>query len=176
MAGENTVPERLINFRVYAENNDLLGIATVEMPEIAYMTDTVSGAGIAGEVESPIIGHIQSMSAKFSWRTVEKRAMMLAEQKAHLVEVRGSQQIHDASHGIYSSRPVRVTMKLVPKTVSLGSFEVGSTTDTETEFEVLYLKVYVNGEEMLEVDKYNYKFVVNGSDQLSGVRADLGLA
>lgn len=33
MEGSNKVPERLINYRVYNENNALLGIATVDLPE-----------------------------------------------------------------------------------------------------------------------------------------------
>ena len=43
-AGENKIPERLINFRVYNNGNDLLGVATVELPELEAMSDTVSGA------------------------------------------------------------------------------------------------------------------------------------
>lgn len=45
MEGSNKVPERLINYRVYNESNALLGIATVDLPEIQAMSDTVSGAG-----------------------------------------------------------------------------------------------------------------------------------
>ena len=33
-AGSNKIPERLIGFRVYNDNNDLLGIATVTLPMI----------------------------------------------------------------------------------------------------------------------------------------------
>ena len=66
-------------------------------------------------------------------------------------------------------------MRITPKTVSLGTFETGSTTDTEQEFEVLYLKVYVNGVAILEIDKYNYIAKFNGVDQLAQVRKDLGL-
>lgn len=50
MAGTNNVPERLIAFRVYGEGNDLLGTANVTLPTIEPMTDTVTGAGIAGEI------------------------------------------------------------------------------------------------------------------------------
>ena len=47
MATGNKVPERLINFRVYNDGNDLLGVANVDLPSIEAMSDTVSGAGIA---------------------------------------------------------------------------------------------------------------------------------
>ena len=175
MAGNNIVPERLIGFRVYSESGDLLGIATVDLPEIEAMSDTVSGAGIAGEVESPILGHFGSMTTTFTWRTIERKAMDLCKQTGHSVEVRGSQQLYNASTGEYSTASVRVSMRITPKTMSLGTFETGATTDTEQEFEVLYLKVYVNGLEVLEIDKYNYIAKFNGDDLLTRVRKDLGL-
>ncbi|MGN0885458.1 MAG: phage major tail tube protein [Candidatus Spyradenecus sp.] len=176
MAGANNVPERLINFRVYNAGNDLLGIATVDLPEIEAMSDTVSGAGIAGEVESPVLGHFSSMTTTFTWRTIELAAMVLNRQEAHVVEVRGSQQVYDAASGTYTSVPVRATMRVIPKTVSLGSFEPGSTTDTEQEFEVLYLKLFVNGIPVVEIDKYNFVANFGGKDALETVRKDLGLS
>ena len=173
--GSNQVPERLINFRVYNDSNDLLGIATVDLPEIEAMSDTVSGAGIAGEVESPVLGHFSSMTTTFTWRTIEAAAMALSQQKAHAVEVRGSQQVYDAANGEYSTVPVRVSMRIAPKTVTLGTFEPGATTDTEQEFEVTYLKVFVNNKALVEIDKYNYIAKFGDNDALAGVRADLGL-
>ena len=173
--GSNQVPERLINFRVYNASNDLLGIATVDLPEIEAMSDTVSGAGIAGEVESPVLGHYSSMTTTFTWRTIETAAMNLCKPKAHAVEVRGSQQVYDAASGSYESVPVRATMRITPKTVTLGTFEPGATTDTEQEFEVTYLKLFVNKKAVVEIDKYNYIAKFGDEDALAGVRADLGL-
>ena len=51
------VPEKLINFRVYEDGDDLVGVADVTLPTLDAMTETVKGAGIAGEVESPVMGH-----------------------------------------------------------------------------------------------------------------------
>ena len=174
--GQNQVPERLINFRVYNDSNDLLGIATVDLPEIEAMSDTVSGAGIAGEVESPILGHYSSMTTTFTWRTIEKAAMTLSAQKAHSVDVRGSQQVYDAANGVYSTRAIRASMRITPKTVSLGSLEPGATTDTEQEFEVLYFKLFVEGKAVIEIDKYNYVAKFGDEDVLASVRKDLGLS
>ena len=176
MANTNPIQEKLVNFRVYNDANDLLGVATVDLPELAAMTDTVSGAGIAGEVDSPVLGHFQSMSVTLHWRTIEAAAMSLAEQKAHHLEIRGSEQRYDAGSGLYSTVPVRLVVKGTPKTTSLGSFEPGSTTDTTTELEASYLKLVVAGKELVEVDKYNYIAKFNGSDALQSVRADLGLS
>ena len=90
--------------------------------------------------------------------------------------MRGSQQVYDAALGEYSSVPVRVSLRATPKSISLGSFEVGSTTDSETEFEVIYMKVLVNGKELIEIDKYNFIAKFDGEDKLASVRKDLGLA
>lgn len=173
--GQNKVPERLVNFRVYNNSNDLLGIATVDLPELSAMSETVSGAGIAGEVESPVLGHYSSMTTTFTWRTIEQAAMALSAQKAHEVEVRGSQQVYDAANGTYSTVPVRCTLRITPKNVVLGSFEPGATTDTEQEFEVLYIKLFINNKSVVEIDKYNYVAKFGDEDILSSVRSDLGL-
>lgn len=173
--GSNAVPERLINYRVYNGAKDLIGVASVDLPELAAMTDTVSGAGIAGEVDSPVLGHFQSMTVTLNWRTIEKSALALATQKAHSLELRGSQQVYDAANGMLTSVPVKVVLSVIPKTMSLGSFNVGSATDSSNEFEVLYMKVFVGGEEVVEIDKYNYVCKFNGEDALASVRSDLGI-
>lgn len=171
----NPVPERLINYRVYVSGNNQAGVATVDLPSIEAMTDTVSGAGIAGEVDSPVLGHFASMTTTITWRTITEYAMSLAAQKSHEIEFRGSQQVYDAANGTYSSVPIRVAIRAIPKSTGLGSLEVGSTTDSESEFEVTYMKIYVNNVERIEIDKYNFKYVVDGVDYLASVRSDLGL-
>lgn len=169
----NPIPEKLINFRVYLEGDNLIGVADVELPKLVAMSETVSGAGIAGEVESPVIGHYGSMTTTINFRTVNSDAGTLATPKAHLLDFRGSQQVYDA--GVYSTVPVRVTMKAIPKSVDLGKFKVGSPTETSDEFEVVYLKLYVSGKERVEIDKYNNIARFDGTDVLAGVRADLGI-
>ena len=171
----NPVPERLINYRVYVDGNNQAGVATVDLPDLEFMSDTVSGAGIAGEVDSPILGHLSSMTATINWRTITEYATALTAPKSHAIDFRGSQQIYDAASGEYKTVPVRVSVRAVPKRTGLGSLEVGSTTDSESEFEVTYIKVFIDGKEAIEVDKYNFKFVVNGVDYLSSVRSDLGM-
>lgn len=174
MAGNN-IPERLVNFRVYDEGRNLMGIATVDLPEIEAMSETTTGAGIAGEVETPTLGHYGSMTTTFSWRTIEKAAMVLSQARAHHVEIRGSQQIYDAALGLQKTVPVRVVMRIIPKTVTLGTFEPGATTDTEQEFEVTFLSVFVDNVSMVTIDKFNFIAIVGGVDALAGVRKDLGI-
>ncbi len=171
----NPVPEKLISYRVYLEGNDLLGVADVQLPDLEPLTETVKGAGIAGEVESPVLGHFGSMNLTLNWRTIEKSVAVLSQPKAHALDLRGSQQVHDAAAGQYKTVPVRVVVRAIPKKTGMGKLEVGATTDTSNEFEVTYLKIFINGRREVEIDKYNYICYIAGQDFLASIRADLGL-
>lgn len=175
MAGKNQVPERLINSRVYNDGNDLMGLANVELPEIAALVEEVAGIGISGKVESPTLGHFEAMSTKLSWNTITEKGLELCKQKSHSIEVRGSQQVYDAASGNYETVAVRVSMKVAPKTTTLGTFEPGATTGTEQEFSVTYLKVVVGGKTMVEIDPFNFVAKFGNEDALAQVRKDLGL-
>lgn len=169
------VPEKLINYRVYKDSTDYIGLADVTLPTLEAMTETVSGAGIAGEVDSPTLGHYGSMETVLNWRTLEKTNMGLAAPNGVQLDMRGAQQVYDSSAGKYVVRPVKVVVVGIPKNTELGKLEVGTTTDTANTLETTYLKVDIDGETVLEYDKYNYICNIAGTDYLADVREALGL-
>lgn len=171
----NPVPEKLINFRTYWEGEDMIGTADVELPSLEAMTESVSGAGIAGEVDSPTLGHFASMTTTINLRTIPTFTGRIAAQRSHQFDFRGSQQVYNASSGQYETIPVRCVMKATPKNIQLGSFNVGQMTDTSKEYEVTYIKLWVDGVVQVEIDKYNFIALIGGEDFLAGVRRDLGI-
>lgn len=78
-------PEQTIAYRVYHDGNDLIGVATLEMPEVKYMTETLSGSGVAGEIENPTIGITESLSVKFSFTSVETKIFHTLDWTASLL-------------------------------------------------------------------------------------------
>ncbi|UTW68684.1 phage major tail tube protein [Anaerobacillus sp. HL2] len=48
------------------EQNGLCGL-DVQLPSLEAMTETVKGAGIAGEVDSPVIGHFGSLGITLNY-------------------------------------------------------------------------------------------------------------
>ena len=56
----NIVPEKGINFAVYYNGEDLLGVAEGEFPNLEAMTSEVKGAGIAGVASTIVLGHSRS--------------------------------------------------------------------------------------------------------------------
>lgn len=175
MAQNNQIPERLVNFNVYNGNDVMLGVAEVELPALEAMTDTISGSGIMGEYESPVLGHFGSMTATFSFRTLTDAGKILLSQKSHELTIRGAQQTQNRATGSIDTQSVRIAMRAMPKNLELGTFAVGSTTDTSMEMEVTYIKIDVAGVTIVEIDKLNMKFEVNGVDLMRGVRDALGI-
>lgn len=170
------IPDKNIDFKVYdSDSNELYGIAEVTLPDFEAMAETLSGAGIAGEVETPVLGHFGSMTCSFSWRTITKEATKLAAQQAHQLDLRGACQMYESGEGLLQSYPVKLTVKAIPKKLGLGNLNVGKSSDSESEFELTYIKMLIDGEEVVELDKFNYIFRVHGVDYLESVRRDLGM-
>lgn len=171
----NPIPEKLISYRAYKDGVAFLGTADVQLPSIEYLTETLKGAGILGEVESPSLAQVASLVTTINFRAVTKEQAELMAPKAHALEFRGAQQVYDAGNGRYITQPVKVVMRAVPKKFDPGKFEVGAASDGSNEFEVNYLKIIIDNRTILEIDKFNYVFVINGIDYAREIRKALGM-
>lgn len=169
------IPEKLINFKAYNEANDLVGVSDIELPSMEYLTETMKGAGIAGEVDSPTLGHFSSMETKMTWRTLEKNLFSLAGGKGLKLDFRGAQQVYNPAKGEHKVVPVKVIVAGMPKSTELGKFEPGAVVGATTTLETTYLKIVVDGRTQVEIDKYNYIANVGGIDYLAEVRKALGV-
>ena len=169
------IPEKLVEFKVYSDSNDLLGVSDIELPTLEFMTETIKGAGIAGEVDSPTVGHFSSMEIKMTWRTLHRKLFKLAGNRTKVLDCRGAQQNIDRSTGEYKIDKVRVIIKGMPKKVGLGKFETASVVGSSTVLEAIYLKITVNDKTVVEIDKYNSIANIGGTDFLQEVRDALGI-
>lgn len=169
------MPEKLTNYAIYKEDVGLLGSADVTLPSLELMSDTISGAGIAGEIESPVPGHYKSMELTIKWKTVTSEIVSLAAPVGHKLTLRASIQSHDPGEGKKIQSPFKVLVVATPKKLALGKFEVGKAQDAETAFEVSYIKVWLDGEEKIEIDKFNFISKIDGVDSLAEVRKNIGM-
>ena len=175
LATTNPSPALLTNAKIYREGADQLGVATVEIPSFSFMNETISGFGIAGEIEMPVAGHFGSMTMKITWNTVNDDAASLLEPKAHHLDIRASVQEYDSGTGTFIQRPVKILVQAIPKSTGVGKLEPAKKMEGETELEITYLKLWINGQERIEFDKFNFIFSVNGEDKLAGVRENMGM-
>ena len=71
--------ESVINFAVYEDGVEYVGMAGVTLPNLSAIVQTLSGAGIAGNVEVPVLGHYDVMSLGLNFRTTTEQSVRLSE-------------------------------------------------------------------------------------------------
>jgi len=170
----NTIPSVLINAKVYNSGKVLLGQANCELGDFEFMTESLTGLGLAGELDMPVLGHFKSLTLKLKWNTVCQEAVELLAPKTHQLAIYASLQNWDADEGRFVPVPCRVNCLATPKKGGAGKFEVGKKMEPESEFELTYLKMSINGKEAVEIDKINFKCMIDGVDYLADVRSHLG--
>lgn len=168
----NQIPERLINFNIYSEGTrGIQGVADVELPSFEAMTDTLSGAGIAGEIDTATIGNFGSMTVTINFRTITKDMFSLASmRKAHNLTARGVIQVQDAATGETKVTPVVVSFKAKTKVFNPGTLEAGAAMGASFEGEIISIRIRLDGVEYIELDKLNYVYKVNGVDETKDIR------
>lgn len=168
---------QLINYEIFDGNGTrILGTATIGLPELKAKTTTISGAGISGEIDMPTTGFLESLTITLNWRSIHGDFADFSVQKAVDLLCYGAEELYDHSSGNLGVEQVKISLRGIPKNGTLGKFEPANTTDSKSEIEVIYLKIDVGGTTIVNFDKINYFYIVNGVDYLANVRAALNLS
>lgn len=173
MAGAKNVPEIINNFNVYNKGNALIGVSgSVTLPSFDAITETISGAGILGEYETSIVGNYSSISQEVPFRVLDKDIFSIMD-PTKLVDLtfRASQQSTVKSTGAIDYKGMRVVERGRFKNFDPGKLELGKQMDAKVTMELMYILIEVGGKTMLEYDKLNSVFTVNGVDLLKKVRS-----
>jgi P2 family phage contractile tail tube protein len=169
------IPERLVNFRCYGSDaSEFFGMTDVELPAFDAMTETISGAGIAGEYASPVLGHFGSQMVKLKFRTATAAALSLIAPVRQVFDIRGSIQLQDSQGGPLTTQALRVECSGQVKASTMGKLEPGKVMGGEVDMEIATIRISIDGESIIELDKFNMIFKINGFDYLRQTRVDLG--
>jgi P2 family phage contractile tail tube protein len=170
----NAIPEKVVNYNAYNEGQKLVGVTgEVTLPNLEAMSESISGAGIAGEFDSPTPGHFGSITMEIPFRVMYDQSFKLSIPRGQIITLRASQQAYDVSGGIIEHRGLKITLKVLPKGINLGTLGVGRPTETTNTLEVLYIKIEENRLILLELDKLNFIYIVDGFDVLGKVRQQI---
>lgn len=170
------IPEKLNDFRIFVSGSpDLKGVADLQLPSFDAMTETVSGAGIAGEYESPNFGHFQSMKFTINWRMITGELTVFLKPGAISIDCRLANQEYDQTAGNHVFKANRVFVKGAVTKNDLGKASKGSPYEGSSEIEVTYIKLERDGVTIVELDKINYIYKVNGIDYMANIRKALGM-
>lgn len=168
------VDETVINFAVYEEGTEFLGMAEVTLPEISNITNEVKGAGINGTFESVARGHLEAMTLTLNFRTLVKSAIKLLEPCNHQIDLRVAQQSTENTSGNTDVTRVKHVLIVRAKKLSPGKVAPASPADASGEYAATYWATWIDGEKVLEIDILNFIYYVNGKDWLEDVRKALG--
>ena len=166
--------ESVINFAVYEDGVEYVGMATATLPNLSAIVQTLSGAGIAGNVEVPVLGHYDVMSLTLNFRATTEQSVRLPEPRRHNIDLRVAQQIEDTVAGEVKVQSVKHVLVVVPKTDTGGSIAPAAPTNGSGEYSVRYWATYIDGAKVREVDPLNFICEVNGVDYLADVRKAIG--
>lgn len=171
----NSIPEKIINAKIYNADNELLGTGELTLPSFDYIKETFSGLGIAGEIESPTIGHFGSLSLGITWNTLSDQAIELLSTKGHQLNVYSSVQFADRGSNELLKKPLKLIANTRPKKLGFGKVSPGKKMDNDTELEATSIQLWIDGNELIHVDKINFICTINGVDELEEVRQHLGM-
>ncbi len=169
----NKLDQAYINFAAYKDSTEYLGITKVTLPDIQFLTQSISGAGIAGNIEA-VISHIEAMTLGLDFRTTTSEATSLLEPIRHNLELRVARQDEDVVKGSLDVGKIKHVFVIIPKSYKGGSIAPASTGDASGEYAVRYWKCEIDGNTVIEVDPLNYILVINGVDYGKKIREALG--
>ena len=170
MISNNYIPEKINDYNAYVDGTKMIGVAaSVTLPEINMKSSTVSGVGVSGEIDSPTIGQFESMEQEIQFNTLYSSTMdMLSPLSTVNLTFRAAQQVYDKTGG-YNFKGLRVVEMGRVKKFNPGKIEKGEAMEATVTLELTYIMVEVDGSVLLEADKLNGVYKVNGVDMLAGV-------
>lgn len=139
----------------------------------------------ASMVEHTTIGSIgtlnfftgfELMEGRFKWKGTSKTIELFAANpfQQHDVQVRSVIQEAAGTTGMVKKKCV-VFMKVRPRNAANSNFAPKTDVESETEFDVDYIRKEIDNEVMYEFDPLNFIYKVGGVDMLAEDRAILGL-
>ena len=158
-------PEVINNFRVYNDANRVVGTtAEFSIAELQAMTAAVSGAGILGEYNTSVVGMFQDMSQEIPFRMIDKDffGMLNTGEQSKIVLRSSVQQRNRETGGTLVSRGH-------PTSAKFGTVKIGDLMNASITLSLTYLLAEIDGKTMLELDKLNSVYKVNGVDLLKDI-------
>nr|WP_325300171.1 phage major tail tube protein [uncultured Dysosmobacter sp.] len=168
------LPEVLNHFNIYDDKaSKLIGVSgEIELPELEAITDTLEGSGVLGEIEDPVTGQFASAKIKIPFAVLyESYFSILNTTKPPQLTLRASMQCMDPATGETGYYPIKIVVRGKASTSTLGKVVKGKKMEAEVEMEIMYIKIQINDTTVLELDKLNFKYVLNGEDMLAKIRS-----
>jgi P2 family phage contractile tail tube protein len=165
---------KVTNFSAYGKIGDKLtmlrDVLNYQLPSIENATDTMKGGGIIGEIDLPNLANPGSMTATVTFKVDSPEAAKMNAQKVAEMEFRWLTDKLNSTTSTVSQTQHKAVLKGLPKKYDPGKVESGSAQEGSNEYEIFYYKKIVDGVVLLEIDKLNSVYIVNGVDYAAAIR------
>lgn len=167
-------PEAYIDFEVYENAVNLIGIANITPPDITFLTQTITGAGIGGNLEAVLVGMVDTMNLQMSFRSVTDAAVKLMTPEKHQIDLRVAEQYWNTVAAAKEVQADKYVMVVVPKSTSPGQIAPASASSASGQYTVYRYEAYKDGKELWKIDPANQICRINGVDYMAPIRKALG--
>lgn len=169
------IANKTVQYSVYGEIKGKLtyldDTTSLQLPSFEMLSDTIKGPGIMGEIDWPSYLGVGSAQFSFNMRVDEAKAAYMSAPGKKRFDVRWVTDKFDTNGvniGIDAHKAVIIG---VFKKYDGGKIEANAVSEGSNDYEVLYYKKTINGKEIIEIDKLNYIFRVNGTDYGKNIKS-----
>lgn len=165
----------IINYAVYENGSEYLGIANITLSNKSYKKLTVNGAGIPGDIDLPVPGHTDAMTITINFLDAPRAAYKLCEFRRHLIDIRAAHEEYDATAGKIVVRAYKHVLEIIPVSKNNGTLAPSAAQAASGEYTLLSQKDYIDGKLVSNHDPIHFKDIdSSGKDALAAVRSALG--
>lgn len=165
------IPERVNKFNAYKRGDKLVGAGDeFALPDLSWMTETISGPGIAGEYEDPSIGLLEKMEVEIPFKTLYADIGELTNPLEPVeLTIRASQQSRD-NEGRVVFTGIKAVFKGKCKKFSPGQIKQGSPTGAKINLSLTNYILEVDGVVIHDIDILNDRMIINGVDIMAAFK------
>lgn len=166
------IPSKINMFNVYRDGNTLAGLSgEVTLPDFEAISETISGPGILGEIDDPTIGHFGSQEVEIPFRNFTEDVFNLMNPGDNVnLTLRGSIQVTTMGGGV-DYVGMRVVLRGKCKSFTGGTVKQGAAMACSIKLELTYIRIDLDGNPKVELDKLNSVYKLNGVDILEKARS-----
>ena len=150
---------------VYADGVLVARDASFTLPAVEFLTADIPAMG---NMTVPVIGLIENMQLTITKIGVDRGLSRMNKLEKQNFEFRWVQNVIK-SDGSQNFEGCKAFIRTMPSSFPELGIEVGSATEAEITYNVTRMQIYVNGEEILLVDRLAGKLKVNGTDYSSNI-------
>jgi len=173
MAGKIEI-NRITNANIYVNGNSLLGRAEeIKLPDVSAIMQEHKALGMVGKIELP--AGFDKLEGEIKWNSLYKDVAKTVANPYKAVQLQCRSNIETyGAQGRLQEVSLVTYLTVMFKKNPLGTFKQHDNVEAETSMSVTYIRVQVDGTDVVEVDVLANIYKVDGVDLLGAYKANIG--